>query len=167
MKIYKMLMAAAVFVAFAGSANAQRKNADLIGTWKLESFTTRHENGTVTQTYGENPSGYVGYAPDGRMYAFVVRGDRKKAGTGPTKEAEDAKLLRGMTAYSGSYTRENSTKVILNLDISADEVLTGMSVARYILIEGDTLTLSPDDPTVKKETRTVSTWKRIRGEASR
>ena len=49
----------------------------ILGTWKLISYV-REVFGSEERfnQFGENPAGYLGYSPDGRMYAIFVRQDR-------------------------------------------------------------------------------------------
>ena len=49
----------------------------VIGTWKLESYVReRLSDGYRHNQFGEAPEGYIGYAPDGRMYAIFTCCDR-------------------------------------------------------------------------------------------
>ena len=52
--------------------------------------------------FGEKPSGYISYQPDGRMFAVLVGDNRTSpAGAVPTDE-EKTKLFGTLIAYSGS-----------------------------------------------------------------
>ena len=45
----------------------------VIGTWKLRSYVReRLSDGQRRNQFGEAPVGYIGYAPDGRMYAIFT-----------------------------------------------------------------------------------------------
>jgi hypothetical protein len=49
----------------------------LLGTWKLKSFVRQDiSTGERRPALGEHPEGYLGYAPDGRMYALFAAGGR-------------------------------------------------------------------------------------------
>ena len=49
----------------------------VIGTWQLRSYVReRLSDGQRHNQFGEAPVGYIGYAPDGRMYAIFTRHDR-------------------------------------------------------------------------------------------
>jgi hypothetical protein len=69
----------AIFIAaLVGSARvALASDISLLGTWKLKSFM-REDVATSERrpALGEHPDGYIGYAPDGRMYALFVAGGR-------------------------------------------------------------------------------------------
>jgi lipocalin-like protein len=46
----------------------------VIGTWQLRSYVReRLSDGQRHNQFGEAPVGYIGYAPDGRMYASTGR----------------------------------------------------------------------------------------------
>ena len=59
----------------------------LLGTWKLKSFVRQDvATGERRPALGEHPEGYLGYAPDRRMYAlFVAEGRVVPAGDQPTE----------------------------------------------------------------------------------
>jgi len=49
----------------------------VIGTWSLQSYVReRLSDGDRHNQFGDAPVGYIGYAPDGRMYAIFTRDDR-------------------------------------------------------------------------------------------
>ena len=52
-------------------------DCSVIGTWKLQSYVReRLSDGHRHNQFGESPEGYIGYAPDGRMYAIFTCCDR-------------------------------------------------------------------------------------------
>lgn len=77
----------------------------VLGTWRLQSYVREVlTTGQRFNQFGDNPDGYLGYAPDGRMYAIFTRGDRiAPRDTVPTDE-EGVQLLGSMVAYAGTYT---------------------------------------------------------------
>jgi len=49
----------------------------VIGTWRLQSYVReRLSDGHRHNQFGDSPEGYIGYAPDGRMYAIFTCCDR-------------------------------------------------------------------------------------------
>lgn len=66
---------------------------NLLGTWKLVS-AVREEvpSGAKVDLFGPNPVGYLSYAPDGRMLALIVRGERV------TPAGANANARRGRSA---------------------------------------------------------------------
>ena len=110
----------------------------LEGTYKLISSTRKVlDTGEVINTYGESPIGYIMYGKDGRMLALIVRAERPKA-----KKIEDltqdqkAALFSTMLAYGGTYKFDGKS-VQHNIDISWNEIWTGISVIREIRKEGN------------------------------
>ncbi|RZF29751.1 hypothetical protein EVC45_11210 [Paraburkholderia sp. UYCP14C] len=80
-------------------------NSALLGTWKLQSFTTEElANGERTDLFGAHPDGNLSYGPDGRMQAILLK-EGRKAPTGvlPT-DAERIQLYNGLSAYAGTYS---------------------------------------------------------------
>jgi hypothetical protein len=114
----------------------------VIGTWKLESYVREVlATGERYNQFGENPEGYLGYAPDGRMYAIFVRRDRVvPADAVPTKE-ESVKLLGTMVGYAGTYTLD-ANKVVHHIEVSWNQAWTGTDQVRFYELNGDVLTIT-------------------------
>ena len=52
-------------------------DSPVLGTWALQSYVReRLSDGHRHNQFGEHPQGFIGYAPDGRMYAIFARDDR-------------------------------------------------------------------------------------------
>ena len=124
------------------SAAAQEHHAcagPQLGTWKLQSFTTQYlETGQTVESYGAHPTGYLSYGADCRMYAIIVRENRKPpAGVVPT-DVEKIELFGGVLAYAGTYTIDGD-KVSHHVDVSWNEAWTGTSQVRQFKIDGKTL----------------------------
>src|SRR4051794_41977435 len=77
----------------------------LLGTWKLIA-AVREEipSGTKTDFLGSSPTGYINYAPDGRMMVLNVGNGRRKPSGANATPAEAEALFRSMTSYGGTYT---------------------------------------------------------------
>jgi Lipocalin-like domain len=60
----------------------------VLGTWRLQSYVREVlETGERYNQFGDDPDGYIGYSPDGRMYAIFTRKDRQTpADAVPTDE---------------------------------------------------------------------------------
>jgi hypothetical protein len=116
----------------------------LIGTWKLVAAVSEEiPSGTTTDVYGANPTGYLNYAPDGRMIALIVRGDRKKpVGTIATPREAEA-LFRSMLSYTGTYLVRGN-QVIHHVDASWNEAWTATNQTRLFTIERNRLILSTE-----------------------
>ena len=86
--------------------------ADLavVGAWKLISYAREDAvSGETTRPWGENPSGYLMYLPDGHMSAVLTSEGRKSVPS--TDEKQVAQLFFSMAAYAGTYTVEGDTVV--------------------------------------------------------
>jgi hypothetical protein len=77
----------------------------LLGTWKLIA-AVREEipSGAKTDFLGSHPTGYINYAPDGRMMVLNVGNGRSKPAGANATPAEAEALFRSMTSYGGTYT---------------------------------------------------------------
>src|SRR3954467_14626061 len=106
-----------VALAFALSSSATIANENsVVGTWRIQSFVREViATGERQNEFGEKPSGYISYQPDGRMFAMLVADNRiKPSGSSPNDE-EKAKLFGTLIAYSGTYVVEGD-KVTHKID---------------------------------------------------
>src|SRR5690349_22059240 len=79
------------------AACAQDGAAKLLGVWKFVALESEDiESGKKTEVYGPNPSGYLVYLPNGRVFAIGTPSNRKAA----TNDEERSTLYRTMFAYS-------------------------------------------------------------------
>jgi len=136
----------------------------LLGTWKLQSFTTEyHDTGEQIAPYGAHPSGYLSYGADHRMYAIVVAAGREPpAGVVPT-DAEMIALFSGMGAYAGSYTIEGD-EVHHHVDVSWIEAWTGTTQVRRFRIEGNSLhirSVAAPDPLDGRFSSSTIVWTKV------
>jgi len=114
----------------------------IIGTWKLDSYIREVlATGQRYNQFGENPEGYLGYSPDGRMYAIFVRHDRVRPGDAVPTDEEGVKLLGTMVAYAGRFTL-GLGKVTHHIDVSWNQAWTGTDQVRYFELHGKTLTIT-------------------------
>jgi hypothetical protein len=137
----------------------------LIGTWKLVS-AEREEipSGAKVDQLGPNPTGYINYAPDGRMIAIIARGDRARpAGARPT-QAEAEALHKSVLSYAGTYTIDGNA-VTHHVDISWNESWTGTQQTRIFHLEGERLHLttqpSPDPLDGRMSVRRM-VWEKVK-----
>jgi hypothetical protein len=139
----------------------------VLGTWRLQSYVREVlETGERYNQFGDEPDGYIGYAPDNRMYAIFTRGDRiTPADVVPTEE-EGVQLLGTMVAYAGAFTLEPG-KVTHHIDISWNQAWTGTNQVRFYKLEGDTLTITtaPYKSYLDgREGRSILVWIKVRPE---
>ena len=131
------------FVAFAlaaycclqpGLVFGQDAAKQLVGSWKLTSWTIQVIDGEATQPFGPNPKGRAVFTPDGFSAFMIARPDRKPA----TSDADSAALLKSLMVYTGKFTVDGD-KLTTNVDLSWNEILTGTAQVRVFKLEGDKL----------------------------
>ena len=124
------------------SSIATADDNSIVGTWRVQSFVREVvATGERQNEFGEKPTGYIIYQPDGRMF-FVLVGDNraKPTGTPPTDE-EKARLFGTLMAYSGTYVVEGD-KATHKIDLSWNQTWTGGDQVRFFKVDGTTLTIT-------------------------
>ena len=154
----------AIVALFPLSIPANAGDNSILGTWKFQSFVREViATGERQNEFGEKPSGYISYQPDGRMFAVLVGDNRHKpAGTVPTDE-EKAKLFGTLIAYSGTYTLDGD-KVTHKIDVSWNQSWTGADQVRFFKVEGNTLTITTainKNPRDGREGRAIAIFSKI------
>jgi hypothetical protein len=142
MKRASIVLGCALLIGNAGS-NAQQHpscaGARQLGTWALQSYVTEDlETGQKTPQFGEHPSGYLSYGPDCRMYAILIKENRKAPAALVPTDAERVDLYGGLVAYAGAYTID-ADKVSHHIDASWNQAWTGTTQVRQFRIDGNTL----------------------------
>jgi len=109
--------------------------AKIVGIWKLVTYEVEVQaTGQKGPVMGEHPTGYVNFAPEGRVW-FVLTGEGRK----PAKTIEDrAELLNTLVAYTGKY-RVEEDKWITSVDVAWNPAWVGTEQTRSFTIEGDRL----------------------------
>src|SRR6188768_213126 len=78
-------------------------SAKVVGTWKLVSFVNEFQDGSEPRgAYGNRPTGYIIFTPDGRMMSVVEAEGRKP----PENDEQRAAAFRTIIAYTGMYRLE-------------------------------------------------------------
>jgi hypothetical protein len=109
---------------------------DLVGVWKLKSFSLQVLGEQPTEIFGEHPIGYLILTIEGRMMTIVTRADRKPA----TTVDERAALLGSMVSYTGRYTVEHD-RIIIRPDVAWNEIYSGTEQIRYYTLNGNKLSI--------------------------
>ena len=132
---------------------------NLVGTYKLISFTSNYSDGTTVDAFGKLPNGYTIITP--KRFMSLLVSDTRTAGT--TSDDKVA-LYNSQLSYSGPYTIEG-TKLITAVDISWNQAWTGTKQGRTFTIEGNRLTLVTDmAPSALAPSKSVSArlvWEKI------
>jgi len=114
----------------------------VLGTWMLRSYVReRLSDGQRHNQFGEAPKGYIGYAPDGRMYAIFTRDDRVAPRDVVPTDEEGVQLLGTMVAYAGTFSLGKNL-VVHHIDTSWNQAWTGTDQIRHFVLDGDTLTIT-------------------------
>jgi hypothetical protein len=114
----------------------------VIGTWSLQSYVReRLSDGQKHNQFGDSPTGYIGYAPDGRMYAIFTRNDRVTPRDVVPTDEEGVELIGSMVAYAGTFSLGENV-VVHHIDTSWNQAWTGTDQIRHFVLEGDTLTIT-------------------------
>ena len=146
-----------------GIAPAHACSSPLLGTWKLQSYTTEYEDGQTVESFGEHPRGYLSSSADCRMYGIVVREGRRRPANVVPSDAEKAALFASMGAYAGTYTIEGD-KVTHHVDVSWIESWTGTAQVRQFRIGGNTLHIRSApavDPADGRVSSATLLWTRV------
>ena len=151
----RFLLAFLLSFALSTVASAQQ----IVGTYKLISFTSDYSDGTTVEAFGKLPNGYTIITPK-RFMSLLVSDTRKAGITADDKIA----LYSSIIAYSGPYNLEGS-KLVTEVDISWNQGWTGTKQGRTFTIEGNRLTLVTDRaPSALEPGKTVSArlvWERV------
>jgi hypothetical protein len=141
--------------------------ADIVGTWRLISWTSEGDDGTQLPM-GEHPEGVVVYTSDGTMITTIGKADRPRIdGTdmhgGPVEQRLEAQST--FIAYSGAFRIEGGD-VLHEVTMSLYPNWVGTTQRRHVSLraDGDELALAADPFVVRGRLGTHGlTWRRVRG----
>jgi hypothetical protein len=163
----RIIMAAAVVLALLASgqpARAQDLGLEIVGSWKLTSFSRKElATGSTVRPFGERPAGHLIYTKGGTGAYVITAEKRPTPGANPT-EAERLELYRTITAASGRYRVEANGKLVFIPEASTSQATVGREQAYHIQVAGRTLiaTSAPiKSPMDGQEVVIVSTWERL------
>jgi hypothetical protein len=135
----------------------------IIGIWKLVAYEVEIQaTGQKEPVMGQNPTGYVIFTPEGRVF-FVLTGEGRK----PAITIQDrAELLNSLVAYTGTYRLEGD-KWITKVDVAWNPEWIGTEQARSFRVDGERLQVltpwrvMPNWPE-KGMTRSIVTFERAK-----
>ncbi len=105
------------------------------GLWKLLSYEVEIQaTGQRELVMGQNPTGYVIFTPEGRVFFMFTGEGRKPANT----DKERAELLSTMVAYTGTYRIEGD-KWITKVEVAWNPAWVGTEQSRFFKISGNRL----------------------------
>jgi hypothetical protein len=108
------------------------------GLWKLVSYEVETQaTGKKDMVMGQDPTGYVIFTPEGRVF-FTFTGDGRKPGK---TDKEKADLLSTLVAYTGTYRIEGD-KWITKVDVAWNPEWVGTEQTRNFKIDGNLLQIT-------------------------
>jgi hypothetical protein len=123
-------------------ARAVEVASDLIGTWKVTSFSVLFlDTNESVRSMGEHPTGYLQYSPGGHVVVFLAAEDRTPTASPAPTDAEAARFYRTIIgAYAGTYSLEGD-KVVHHVVSAWTPEWNGGDQIRYFEIAGKNLTI--------------------------
>jgi hypothetical protein len=139
------------------------EGAAVVGIWKLVAYDIEIQaTGQKEPAFGQNPTGYVVFTPEGRVF-FVLTGEGRK----PAKSVQDrADLLSTVIAYTGLYRLEGD-RWITKVDVAWNPEWVGTEQSRAFTVDADRLQVltpwrvMPNWPE-KGMTRSIVTFERAK-----
>jgi hypothetical protein len=126
----------ALIVAVAAAANApaqaQTIQERLLGVYSLDEYAP----------HGDEPTGRISYDASGRMWAMLLPPNREPVeGSSTPEQVRDT--MRGVVAYYGSYTIDESTgRVIHHVEAASNPAWIGDDFVRWYRFDGQNLLIS-------------------------
>ena len=138
--------------------------AQIVGVWKLVSWEREvQKSGKRILFFGEKPTGYLVFTPEGRMMRIITAEGRKA----PNTEKERAALLDSMVAVTGMYRLEGD-RYITKIDVAWQPADVGPKRVSSFRFEGNRLHVIGDwTPAMAAGKtgiigRSIETWERAK-----
>lgn len=136
----------------------------IIGTWILDSWTYKDENGVLVDHLGKSPTGMLTYAETGQMSVQIMKSARRRFASGHLMKGTQEEIHEAFTsffAYFGTYEEQEPGILIHHIEGSNFPNWVGESELRRGKVKDDELVLSapsilPDNQEVVFEVK----WKR-------
>ena len=166
MKIVVQTIIVLLAIVVGGIPARAQSPSSIVGTWRLISMDREVlKTKVVSHAFGGHAAGLLTYTSDGRMMAMIVDSTRKPPAQPTATDAEALGLYRTMLAYAGTY-RIQGNEIIIHVELSWDQTLTGTDQKRFFKLEGNRLTITTP-PLVsaflgKQTTITTLVWERVK-----
>lgn len=132
--------------------------ADLIGAWRLESWSLVYQDGRPPEfPLGRDAQGFILYTADGHVSATLARAVRLPLVRGDA--GEKAKAYDDCFAYAGRYAVRDGS-VFHAIEVSTNPALAGVTSTRRIEFDGDRLALAGPDFTPGSARTQRIVWRR-------
>ena len=158
------ILAAALSIPTAVTAQQKSLKDQLIGTWTFVSASDTNKDGAKTDRWGANAKGLAIFEANGRYSFMISRSDIPKfaidnANQGTAEENKAA--VRGVIAHIGTWSVDEATKTLVTaIEASSFPNLNGISQKRII----GSLTASElkyTNPASSTGAVSEVTWKRV------
>ena len=119
--------------------------ASVVGTWRLGTWISIGDDGTVTHPMGQSPTGILVLTEDGWFAAQGGAGDRRRGAQASQADAGDDELaawVRAFVAYAGRYEVDGD-RMYFTGEVSLFPNVIRVRQVRTWNLEGDTLILRP------------------------
>ncbi len=141
------------------------KSTDILGTWSLEVFSAKGEDGTVVFPFGDAPKGLITYTAAGYMAAVLMKGGRTKFASGDALggTAEEIKeAFEGFEAYAGRYEFDEEASVVTHhAEVARLPNWEDSAQVRYAKMLDTTLNLStPEIVAMGQKWVATLTWRK-------
>ncbi len=152
-----------VWVFVAAHASFPADGATVVGIWKLVSYDIEIQaTGQKEPVFGQSPSGYAVFTPEGRVF-FVLTAEGRKPATSVQDRAE---LLDSLVAYTGLYRLEGD-RWITKVDVAWNPEWVGTEQARSFVVDANRLQVLPPWRVMpnwadKGMTRSIVTYERAK-----
>lgn len=120
----------------------------LVGTWQLQRWLCRYEDGTATEPFGAGAEGLLLYSADGWMSACIMASGRPRLSAANPREApqgERAAAFDGYFSYAGRW-RIVEGRVQHEVTLALNPGMVGTLQLRDAELAGSGLTLSAAEP---------------------
>lgn len=145
------------------------QRVDILGTWRLVKGIWEYDGKPeLNPVFGENPTGFLHYLPDGRV-AVVTAFTGRKTLPGEDRlvqsDEDHAYAARTFDAYAGRFTFIEPGRVIHHIEVNSFQNDVGKDFVRDIKIEGNLLYLMPPTSTLESGVvmKRYVIWERVAG----
>lgn len=116
-----------------------------VGTWRLEVYEFRFEDGTTRRPFGDRPVGLIIYDARGNMAVQFSAPERKPFAAGIAERGtpeEKVEAFNTFRAYFGRYTFDEAAQTVTHaVTQGSDPNYSGTNQVRRYSITGDLLAL--------------------------
>ncbi len=135
-----------------------------IGTWKLNSFEMKSDEGEILHPFGQDCLGYIMYNSDGYMSVAFMKSDRPKFSSDDIAQGmldEKALAMDTFVSYCGTYDVDEE-RIVHRIEISWFPNWSGIDQVRFYEFSENRLTLKTPPMNVQGKMLTgYLVWERV------